>query len=50
MHAIARKIRARRDEASFDRALRTAGPSMRQELAAAAARTEIQMGTRRTSF
>jgi hypothetical protein len=37
MHTIARKIRRRRDNRDFERALRTASPSMRQELYAAAA-------------
>ena len=37
MHTIARKIRQRRNARDFDRALRTASPSMRQELYAAAA-------------
>lgn len=38
MHTLARKIRQRRDLRDFDRALRNATPSMRQELYAAAAR------------
>lgn len=36
MHAIARNLRRRRDAREFDRALRNAAPSMRQELYAAA--------------
>jgi hypothetical protein len=35
---LTRKLRARRNRAEFDRVLRTASPSMRQELIAAAAR------------
>ncbi|MDT4917801.1 MAG: hypothetical protein QOI15_2893 [Pseudonocardiales bacterium] len=38
MHAIARKMRQRRENRDFDRALRNAGPAMRQELYAAASR------------
>lgn len=38
MHTIARKIRQRRNFREFDRAVRNASPSMRQELFAAAAR------------
>jgi hypothetical protein len=38
MHSLARKIRARRNLRDFDRALRNASPSMRQELYAAASR------------
>ncbi|HZC70569.1 MAG TPA: hypothetical protein VE442_07745 [Jatrophihabitans sp.] len=38
MHTIARKLRQRRSEREFERALRNASPSMRQELYAAAAR------------
>ena len=37
MHAITRKLRQRRASREFDRALRNATPSMRQELYAAAA-------------
>lgn len=43
MNTIARKLRHRRDERDFDRAMRTAAPSMRQELAAAAARTNVKL-------
>jgi hypothetical protein len=39
MHAIARKLRQRRNNRQFERALRNAPPSMRQELIAAASRT-----------
>ena len=38
MHAIARKMRQRRENREFDRALRYASPAMRQELYAAATR------------
>jgi hypothetical protein len=38
MHSIARKFRQRRNIREFDRAVRNASPSMRQELYAAAAR------------
>jgi hypothetical protein len=38
MHTLARKIRQRRNLRDFDRAVRNASPSMRQELFAAAAR------------
>lgn len=38
MHTLARKIRQRRNLREFDRAVRNASPSMRQELFAAAAR------------
>jgi hypothetical protein len=38
MNALARKIRQRRNLREFDRAVRSASPSMRQELYAAAAR------------
>jgi len=38
MHAIARKMRQRRENREFDRALRNASPAMRQELYAAATR------------
>jgi hypothetical protein len=38
MNAITRKLRHRRDNREFERALRSASPSMRQELYAAAAR------------
>jgi hypothetical protein len=38
MNSIARKMRQRRDNREFDRALRSASPAMRQELYAAAAR------------
>lgn len=36
-HTFARKLRQRRDLAEFERALRTATPSMQQEILAAAA-------------
>jgi hypothetical protein len=36
MHAIARKLRQRRDTLAFERALRNASPTMQQELFAAA--------------
>jgi hypothetical protein len=38
MNSLTRKIRARRNLRDFDRAVRNASPSMRQELFAAAAR------------
>jgi hypothetical protein len=38
MNGIARKMRQRRENREFDRALRNASPAMRQELYAAAAR------------
>jgi hypothetical protein len=38
MHRIANKLRQRRNSREFDRALRNASPSMRQELYAAATR------------
>jgi hypothetical protein len=38
MNSIARKLRRRRDARDFERALRNATPSMRQELYAAATR------------
>lgn len=43
MHNITRKLRARRENRDFERALRTASPSMRQELYAAAARQGIRL-------
>lgn len=43
MSTFARKLRLRRDAREFDRAMRTASPSMRQELAAAAARTNVKV-------
>jgi hypothetical protein len=42
MTAIARKLRQRRNDREFERALRNATPSMRQELLAAAARTGVR--------
>lgn len=39
MHTIARKLRQQRNNRQFERALRNATPSMRQELIAAASRT-----------
>lgn len=41
MNTITRKLRQRRYGREFDRALRNASPSMRQELYAAAARQSI---------
>jgi hypothetical protein len=41
MSSISRKLRQRRNSREFDRALRNASPSMRQELFAAAARQGI---------
>jgi hypothetical protein len=38
MHRLARKLRQRRDSREFERTLRDASPSMRQELYAAATR------------
>ena len=38
MNAITRKFRERRNQREFERAVRTASPSMRQELYAAATR------------
>jgi hypothetical protein len=43
MHTWARKLRQRRDLRSFERAMRDASPAMRQELGAAAARTNIRI-------
>ena len=37
MHNLARKLRQRRNSREFERAVRTASPTMRQELYAAAA-------------
>jgi hypothetical protein len=42
MHVLARKLRQRRDNREFERALRSATPSMRQELYAAAARQNFR--------
>lgn len=42
MHSIARKFRQRRDLREFDRAVRNASPSMRQELYAAAAHQNMR--------
>jgi hypothetical protein len=42
MHTLARKLRQRRSSREFDRALRAASPSMRQELYAAAARQDYR--------
>jgi hypothetical protein len=39
---LARRLRARRNRAEFDRVLRTASPSMQQELIAAAARQIVR--------
>jgi hypothetical protein len=43
MNAIARKLRQRRNARDFDRALRNASPSMRQELYAVAARQGFRL-------
>jgi hypothetical protein len=43
MNRITQKLRQRRNNRDFDRALRTASPSMRQELYAAAARQGIRL-------
>ncbi len=43
MNTITRKLRQRRDARDFERALRSASPSMRQELGAAAARTNVRV-------
>jgi hypothetical protein len=43
MHTITRKLRDRRNSREFDRALRNASPSMRQELYAAAARQGFRL-------
>jgi hypothetical protein len=43
MNTIAHKLRERRDQREFERALRNASPSMRQELDAAAARHHIRI-------
>lgn len=45
MHRLTRKLRQRRDLREFERVVRTASPSMQQELYAAAARQGIH-GTR----
>ena len=42
MHAIAHKLRQRRNSRDFERALRNASPSMRQELYAAATRQGLR--------
>ena len=42
MNRIARKVRQRWNNREFERALRNAPPSMRQELLAAAARSGIR--------
>jgi hypothetical protein len=44
MHAIARKLRQRRNNRQFERALRNATPSMRRELIAAASLEAISLG------
>jgi hypothetical protein len=41
MHAIARKLRRRRNMREFNRVLTAASPAMRQELYAIAARQEF---------
>ena len=43
MNAITRKMRQRRDNREFERALRNASPSMRQELYAVAARQGFRL-------
>jgi hypothetical protein len=43
MHNLARKLRQRRQNRDFERALNSASPSMRQELYAAAARQGIRL-------
>lgn len=43
MTSLTRKIRSRRRLRDFDRALRNASPSMRQELYAAAARQDYRI-------
>jgi hypothetical protein len=43
MNTIAHKLRRRRDERALDRALRSASPSMRQELYAAASRQHFHI-------
>ena len=43
MNRLARKIRSRRQARDFDRALRNASPTMRQELYAAAARQDYRI-------
>lgn len=42
MNKISRKLRSRRNAREFDRALRNASPTMRQELYAAAARQGLR--------
>ena len=44
MHTVTRKLRHLRDAREFERALRNASPSMRQELYAAAARQGVHTG------
>lgn len=43
MNAISRKLRRRRASRDFERAVRNASPSMRQELYAAAARQDFRL-------
>jgi hypothetical protein len=43
MTRLTRKIRSRRQMREFDRALRSASPTMRQELYAAAARQDYRV-------
>jgi hypothetical protein len=43
MTNLARKLRARRNLREFNRVMRTASPSMQQELAAAAARSNVKV-------
>jgi hypothetical protein len=42
MNKISRKLRQRRDSRDFERALRDASPTMRQELYAAASRQNFR--------
>jgi hypothetical protein len=43
MNTITRKLRQRRDAREFDRALRSASPTMQRELLAAAARQNARV-------
>ncbi len=43
MHEITRRLRERRNQRAFDRALREASPAMRQELNAVATRSHIHV-------
>jgi hypothetical protein len=42
-HAVAQRLRARRMAREFDRAVRTASPAVREELLAAAARSDLRV-------